>query len=269
MSTEKELAYRYDLFVTPDWRDRFDVLVNENVSFPKEGRILDVNCGTGAHAAELAAKLGQRGEVIGVDASAERLEIARAKTEAQKLKNLAFQQAPAHDLPFETDQFDAVIGDASMLHDRDTPDVLAEMIRVARAGAAVVLKLTTHGSFDEFFSLYWEALLGAGAVDETWPSLEELIVERSTTSAVEKMAKEAGLRDVTTVSRKEEFSFSTAAEFFESPVIKDHFLAEWLEILPEEKREQILQQVIEIVDRERHEGPFEVSIKATVLTGVK
>jgi ubiquinone/menaquinone biosynthesis C-methylase UbiE len=269
MSTEKELAYRYDLFVSPDWRDRFDVLVNENTAFPKEGRILDVNCGTGAHASELAAALGQRGEVIGVDPSAERLEIARAKAEAQKLKNLTFQQALAVDLPFDSDQFDAVIGDASMLHDRDAGGVLAEMIRVAKPGAQVVLKLATHGSFDEFFSIYWEALLGAGTVDEAWPSLEGLIVERSTTSAIEKMAQDAGLREVSTVSRKEEFSFSTATEFFESPVIKDYFLPDWLDILPEGKREQIVQQVVGIVDRERRDGPFDVSIKATVLTGIK
>ena len=48
MSNEKELAFRYDLFITPDWRDRFDTLINQSIKLPAEARILDVNCGTGA-----------------------------------------------------------------------------------------------------------------------------------------------------------------------------------------------------------------------------
>src|SRR5258708_39657420 len=57
----KELAFRYDLFIAPDWRDRFDTLINENIQLPSEGEILDVNCGTGAHAIELAENLRDKG----------------------------------------------------------------------------------------------------------------------------------------------------------------------------------------------------------------
>jgi cytochrome c peroxidase len=41
--------------------------VNESVEIPTEGRILDVNCGTGAHSIELAVRLRGKGEVVGVD----------------------------------------------------------------------------------------------------------------------------------------------------------------------------------------------------------
>ena len=73
MSDAKELAFRYDLFITPDWRDRFDTLINDNLELPLEGRILDINCGTGAHALELAERMRGSGEVIGLDPSAERI----------------------------------------------------------------------------------------------------------------------------------------------------------------------------------------------------
>lgn len=269
MSNDKELAYRYDLFVTPNWRDRFDLLINENVKLPLEGRILDVNSGTGAHAIELAERMREKGEVIGLDPSGERIELARAKAQAKKTKNVRFEQGIASDLPFESHEFDAVIGDASMLPLNEIEDVLSEMARVAAPEGRVALKLTTYGSFDEFFSIYWEALHDAGIDGEVWTALERLISERLTVSDSEKMAERSGLRDVESFVSKEEFSYETAEDFFESPLIKDCFLSDWLEILPEASREELRSRIATIIEREKNDTAFDVSIKATVITGIK
>jgi hypothetical protein len=55
----------------------------------------------------------------------------------------------------------------------------------------------------------------------------------------------------------------------ESPLIKDYFLTEWLEILPEASRDKVRQRIVSIIERERHNAPFDISIKATVIAGVK
>jgi ubiquinone/menaquinone biosynthesis C-methylase UbiE len=269
MSNERELAYRYDLFVTPDWRDRFDIQVNENIELPNEGRILDVNCGTGAHSIELAEKMKGRCDIVGVDPSAERIMIAQAKALAKKNDNATFEQSSPVALRFDSFEFEAVIGDASMLSDDEIEDLLAEMIRVAQPDARIVLKMTTRGSFDEFFSIYWEALLGAGLADEVWSDLEALIKERRTVTEAEQMAARVGLRKVKSFTTKEDFSFESGEEFIESPIIKDIFLTNWLQIIPEEEREEICDRLVAVIDREKNEAPFDVSIKATVITGVK
>jgi ubiquinone/menaquinone biosynthesis C-methylase UbiE len=269
MSRDKELAFRYDLFITPDWRDRFDSLINESIELPKEGRVLDVNSGTGAHAIELAERMKDKGEVIGVEPNAERVEIARAKAQVKKIESVEFHQSIAETLPFEDDQFDLVIGDASMLPAEDIEDVLAEMIRVAQPDARVVLKMTTHGSFDEFFSIYWEALLGAGLNEELWKKLEAMINERMTVSDAERMARRAGLREVQSFISKEEFLYESGGDFLDAPLIEDAFLDGWLAIVPEERRAEVRERIVEIIERERHDGPFEVSIKATLISGIK
>jgi len=269
MSDAKELAYRYDLFVTADWRERFDLLLDENIKLPVEGRILDVNSGTGSNAIEIAERLKDKGEVIGIDPDAERVALARAKALVKKLDNVRFDQGDPSNLSFESNSFDAVIGDASMLPEDRIEDVLEEMIRVAQPEVRVILKLTTRGSFDEFFSLYWEALHEAGIDDEAWADLEQLINERRTVSDSESLAARAGLRNVESFVSKEEFDFENAEEFLESPLINDHFLPRWLEVVPPEKRNEALRHVIPIIDRERHGAPFDLSIKATIITGVK
>jgi ubiquinone/menaquinone biosynthesis C-methylase UbiE len=269
MTDPKELAFRYDLFISPDWRDRFDTLINDDGRLPLEGRILDVNCGTGAHALELADRMRDKGEVIGIDPSVERLELARAKALVKKATNVRFDQGIASNLAFDSHEFDAVIGDASMLRSDEIEDVLAEMVRVAKPEGRLILKLTTHGSFDEFFSIYWEALHDLGLADEEWAALERLINERRTVSDAEQMAARAGLRQVESSISKEEFSYESAEEFLESPLIKDCFLSEWLEIVPEENRNEVHRRVAAIIERERHDAPFDVSIKATIIVGVK
>jgi ubiquinone/menaquinone biosynthesis C-methylase UbiE len=269
MNREKEPAFRYDLFITPDWRDRYDTLINEAFELPTEGRVLDVNCGTGAHAIELAERFRGKGEVIATDPSLYRVEIARAKAQVKKLTDVEFHQALASDLPFNEDEFDLVIGDASMLPADHVEDVLAEMVRVAQPGARVILKLATKGSFDEFFSIYWEALHDAGIVEEVWSELEALINERATVSDAEAMARRAGLRKVESFSSKEEFDYETGSAFIESPLIQDMFLEDWLAIVPEEHREDVEGRIVSLIERDRAGGPFDVSIKATLIAGTK
>lgn len=266
---ERELAYRYDLFITPDWRDRFDTLVNEQVELPAEGQFLEVNCGTGAYAIELAERVQGKGEVIGTDPSAERMEIARAKAQVKKMEDVSFEQAPATDLPFRDERFDAVIGDGSLVATDELEDMLTEMARVASPGASIVFKMTTHGSFDEFFSIYWEALLVVGIVEDVWGRLETLINERGSKSDAERLARRVGLRQVESVTSREAFLFDSGNEFLESPLIKDTVLDDWLAIVPEDKRQEVYARIVSLIDGERSEGPFEVSIKATVIAGKK
>src|SRR2546423_2738219 len=265
---EKELAYRYDLFITPNWRDRFDTLINESLKMPTEGRLLDINCGTGAHAIELAERMRGKGEVIALDPSAERVELARAKALVKKVEDVSFEQGGAP-LRFAAREFDGVIGDASLLRGRDIPALLGEMLRVAEVDAPVVLKLATRGSFDEFYSIYWEALHDAGIDDQVWARLEALISERLTVSDAEALARRVGLRDLQSFSSREEFTFESGEAFMESPLIKDTFLDEWLAILPAERHQEVSSRIVVLIDRERNEIDFDVSIKATLIAGHK
>jgi hypothetical protein len=47
--TEKEQAFLYDLYITPDWSERFAGLIDEHITLPKRGRVLYVGSGTGDH----------------------------------------------------------------------------------------------------------------------------------------------------------------------------------------------------------------------------
>jgi ubiquinone/menaquinone biosynthesis C-methylase UbiE len=269
MRDAKEMAYLYDLFVTPVWRPAFDQMVDDEVELPKEGKFLDAECGTGDYAIDLAIRGGAKTEVVGVDPSPDKLVLARGKADVKKLDRVEFRQGILRSLEFPDEEFDLVIGDASMAAPPEIGPALAELRRVARKGATVVLKLTTRGSFDEFFSIYWESLYNLGLLDYT-PQLEGLITERLTVSDAEQIALDAGLKDVRSVTSKERFDYKDGKDFFESPLIEAFFLDDWMAILPdEETRQRVREQLMKIIDEERHKMDFDVSIKATLIIGRK
>ncbi len=265
----KELAYLYDLYFVPGWRELFDQFVDEEVKLPGEGKFLDAGCGTGGYALELAARLGDNGQVVGVDDDAERIALAQAKAEIKRVENLRFIQGALENLGVEDDDYDFVIADLSLLSAVELPerlnDILLELRRVARHGATVVLKLTTRGSFDEFYSIYWEALYETDLLEYT-PQLEDLIRERMAVEQLEAAAHEAGFTHIGSLTRKNHFEYASAEEFLSAPLIENAFLGHWLGILASESEEQEVRAALtRIIDRECEEGDFDVSAKTTLL----
>jgi ubiquinone/menaquinone biosynthesis C-methylase UbiE len=264
----REMAYRYDLFVASDWTERLDELVAKHVAVPAKGRILEINCGTGARVVDVASSL-EEGEVVGVDSDPERIAIAIAKAQTVKAERCSFVVGDAASLDFDPESFDLVVADASLEPPDRLAPIAAEAVRVARDGAPVAVKATLRGSFDEFFSLYWEALNELGLVDEVWAELEPIILARPTVDEALAAVKHAGAVQIRPHQRKEEFRFASGAEFLESPFVADLFLDEWLSILPPGRLEEARQAVARTIDRERAGYDFDVSAKVLVATGHK
>ncbi|MBL8151253.1 MAG: class I SAM-dependent methyltransferase [Blastocatellia bacterium] len=267
--TSKELAYIYDLFIAPTWRDCFDQLFTEKIGVPKLGRVLEVNCGTGGLAIEMATSLAAQGDVTAVDCSSEMIEIAQAKASISKIKNISFLVSPPSKLSFYSNSFDLIICDVSLTETSEIVPQLAEMVRLARPGGRVVLFTTTKGSFDEFFSIFWEALYSCSLDERLLAGLEELINERFSVSEGEQMMKQAGLSSVKTFLKKEEFTFETAEDFFKAPLIEIYLLEKWFSILPKQNRASVRAALEKIIERERGSFQFDLSIKATLLAGSK
>ena len=266
--SDKELAFLQDLYVATDWGERFAELVDEHVQLPKKGRVLYVASGTGGHAMALQERAGADVTLVCMDESEECLELARAKAAAMNAQ-AEFRRSQLEALNFEDDQFDLVVGDASLVAPERLPEMLAEMVRVAAPGGDVALSLPTSSSFGEFFSIYWEALSRAG-LEEYGSDVEALITRLPRISEVEDLARREGLDKVTSWTRIEEFDYESGEEFLNSPLITDFLLKNWLESLPgEEARARVTQEIARIIDEERKDMVFALSVKATLVAGRK
>jgi len=219
--SQKELAFLYDLYIGTDWSERFAALVDERVELPKEGRALYVAVGTGGHALALKER-DEELSLLCVDENPECLEIARAKAVALH-QEAEFQVEDPQALSFKDDQFDLVLGDASLTPPTKLKSMLAGMVRVAKPGAAVAAWFPTAASFGEVFSIYWEALTRAGLGNHS-AAVENLINELPTVASVESWADQIGLESVTVTTTVEEFHYDSGEQFLASPMISDFLL---------------------------------------------
>ena len=112
-------------------------------------RVLDVGCGPGTITVELADVVDP-GEVIGVDASADVLGMAREEAAARSRDNVRFEQASAYSLAFDDDAFDVVHAHQVMHHLADPVAALREMRRVCAPGGTVAVREADYGGFTWF-----------------------------------------------------------------------------------------------------------------------
>lgn len=106
--------------------------------------VLDVGCGPGDDARELARRVGANGRAVGVDKSETMLAEAQRRSNGLGLP-VEFRAMDASQLEFADDRFDAVRADRVLQHVDDPASVLAEFVRVTKPGGVIAVSDTDWG----------------------------------------------------------------------------------------------------------------------------
>ena len=109
-------------------------------------RVLDAGVGTGFAAIAAAARVGSKGQVVGVDLSCGMLQHARIAVETAQLRNVELRQADASDLgEMPSGSFDAVVCAAALLY-MPVQRALTEWWRLLRPGGTIGFSTMCKGS---------------------------------------------------------------------------------------------------------------------------
>jgi SAM-dependent methyltransferase len=100
-------------------------------------RVLDVGCGCGETAIEIARRVGEGGSVVGVDVSEVMLEAARAAAEAAGRRNVRFVAADAQTEDFGAERFDVIYSRFGVMFFADPVAAFANLGRSLRPGGRV------------------------------------------------------------------------------------------------------------------------------------
>lgn len=116
--------------------------------------LLDVGCGPG-HAALRLLRAAPSARVVGLDSSVEMVRMAQSRAARAGLSGRArFVTGDALSLPFPDASFDGAVSLASIKHWPDRPRGLAELHRVLRPGAALLVveadRAASDGDLDRY-----------------------------------------------------------------------------------------------------------------------
>jgi len=107
--------------------------------------LLDVGCGPGSITLGLARAVAP-GEVIGVDAAPEVLEVARGLARQQGVENVHFEEGSVYALRFAEATFDAVYAHQVLQHLGDPVAALIEMRRVLKPAGMTAVRDADYGT---------------------------------------------------------------------------------------------------------------------------
>ena len=130
---------KYDIHLGPLFFEHYAADLARRVIVPADGSILETACGTGISTEFLRVATDRSVEIVATDLNEPMLEYARRKR--GDLPNVRFEQADALDLPFDDEQFDAVVCQFGIMFVPDKPAAIRESYRVLRPGGMLAFSI--------------------------------------------------------------------------------------------------------------------------------
>ncbi len=152
LQTQAEAANAYEALFVPALFGQWAPKVSDAARIQPRQQVLDVACGTGILAREVASRVGATGYVAGLDPSPGMLEVARRLAPA-----IDWTQGTADSLPFADECFHGVVSQFGLMFFPDPVRSLREMCRVLNSeghlAVAVWDKLENMPAFAEEVAL--------------------------------------------------------------------------------------------------------------------
>lgn len=129
LQAQIDAANAYEALFVPALFGQWAAKVADAVQVQAGQRVLDVACGTGILAREIASRIGAAGRVVGVDPNPGMVAVAKKLAAA-----IEWREGVAESLPFPDHSFDAVVSQFGLMFFTDRRQALREMLRVLAPG---------------------------------------------------------------------------------------------------------------------------------------
>lgn len=139
-------SYIQKLLVTTPMREPVIKQAIKELQLPKGSRGLDVGCGVGMLALQLAKAVGKDGHIVGLDISPEFLTYGeKIIKETDFATQITFKKGSMFDIPFEDDSFDWLWSvDCAGYSESNPARLMRELIRVVKPGGTIAILMYSY-----------------------------------------------------------------------------------------------------------------------------
>ena len=253
----------------PLWSAMFGLVLLEHVPLEPNMTVLDVGCGTGFPALELAGRLGPSCRVYAIDPWQPAIARAGRKAEIRKVPNVRLVEGDAADMPFDDALFDLIVSNLGINNFEDPEAALGECRRVARPGASLVMTTNLRGHMQEFYDAF-EATLRQLGKDARLDALREHVDHRVTLAEASDMLTAAGFRVRRVHEQTFTMRFLDGSALVRHSFIKIGFLDGWRRVVTSGEEKQVFARLEENLNRlARTRGELAVTIPMACVVAEK
>lgn len=232
----------------PLWSALAGQLFFEHVPLRAGITALDVGCGTGFPAIELAERLGPNAVVHGLDPWAAALVRARAKAKARGVAHVIFDQGDAARMPYADLRFDLVVSNLGLNNFPDPDAATAECRRVLRPRGLLALTTNLVGHMSEFYEVMARVLVETGAEREAG-ALERHIASRATLDGVQDLLGRHGFA-VTRIERSSvTLRYADGTALLRHWFVRLGFVGEWRATITPARQDEVFARIEEVLPR--------------------
>ena len=242
------------------WSKRLAPLFVDFVRVEKGDRVLDVGCGTGSLAGEIA-KTTSASNIVGIDASEAFLNYARAHYSDPRLR---FELGDAQKLNYRDASFDRCL---SMLVVRHIPDAIKatnEMRRVTRPGGALATAMWDNTGGHQINQALWDAAAMLDHATKFPPASESY----GSPEELRSLWLGAGLANIEVKALSVPCDYSSFYDFWTLFVEGRGIPSAYVKGLSENHRAALHDQLRHNLFGDRPDGPFTLNAKAFAVRGV-
>jgi SAM-dependent methyltransferase len=255
----------FETFVVPRYLSLFGDLALEMMAESDEAQVVHVQCRTGYPDRGIVLKL-PGAHVVGTDASASALELARAKAATMPEMVSDYRLVEGLPTPLPSSAFSHALTLHPLPNIDERARVLAEIARLLAPHGQALIAMPLRGSFQELADLLREYALKYDANDIA-AAVERASYVRPTVELFGAELEDAGFDFVDVSLRPTTLRFQGGRDFFEDPIARLLILPEVRFNLGLEDVENAFSYVREAIDKYWSEGSFELTINVGCATG--
>lgn len=222
--------------------------------------VLDVATGPGYVAGAAASRAAR---VVGVDFSAQQLDLARSR-----YPGITFQQGDAGELPFDSGSFDVVVSNFGMPHFPDPQRFLQEAFRVLRGAGRVAFTVWDVPQEAKGLGAVYGAIQRHGSLNIGLPAGPNFFLFSDPTQCEQSLAG-AGFEAISVVQVRQIWELPGADDLFEAVLNGTVRAAATLKAQRPESLKAIRESVREAVAEYARDGVYRVPMPAVLATATK
>lgn len=261
LQAQIDAANAYEALFVPALFGQWAPKVADAAGIESDARVLDVACGTGILARQIASRIGARGHVAGVDPSAGMIAVA-----ARIAPQVEWRQGAAESLPFRDESFDVVVSQFGLMFFADRHRALREMARVLTAGGR--LAVAVFDGLDSMPAYATEVVLLDSMAGRQAADALRAPFALGDRNELAGLFSQAGFADVQVATHAGTARFPTVRAMVEAD------LRGWLPVMGVVLAEEQIGRVLDGAERAlsayvRPDGQAEFRISAHLVTAVK